>query len=304
MVRGGVLALRPVFWAYWDLVKPKIIFLLLVTTAGAMGLAGHGQMDPWLWVVTLTGGGCAAASAHAINMVYDRDIDEVMSRTQNRPLPTGQVHPRAALILATVLAVFSFTILDYYANLISALLAMSGIGFYVGIYTHWLKRTTAQNIVIGGAAGAIPPLVGWAAVTGGLDTTAWVLFLIIFLWTPPHFWALAILKKEDYAQAGIPMLPVVKGNAITAQQMRVYTLLLGLCSLLLVYPLRVMSWGYGLAALGLGLYLLGTVETLIRDPEDRLVAKRVFMTANTYLMLLYAAMALDSLVISHWIFSR
>ena len=298
MVRDGVLAARPAFLAYWDLVKPKIIFLLLVTTAGAMGLAGHGQVDPGLLVVTLTGGGCAAASAHAINMVYDRDIDEVMSRTQNRPLPRGQVHPRSAVMLAVVLAVFSFTLLSRYANVLSALLAMSGIVFYVGIYTHWLKRTTTQNIVIGGAAGAIPPLVGWAAVTGGLDPTAWVLFLIIFLWTPPHFWALAILKKEDYAQAGIPMLPVVKGNRITAQQMRIYTLLLGLCSLILVYPLGVMSWGYGLIAMGLGLWLLGKVEDLVRDPDDRQVAKGVFMAANSYLMLLYAAMAVDSLVVS------
>jgi len=175
---------------------------------------------------------------------------------------------------------------------------MSGIVFYVGIYTHWLKRTTTQNIVIGGAAGAIPPLVGWAAVTGGLDPTAWVLFLIIFLWTPPHFWALAILKKEDYAQAGIPMLPVVKGNRITAQQMRIYTLLLGLCSLILVYPLGVMSWGYGLVAMGVGLWLLGKVEDLVRDPDDRQVAKGVFMAANSYLMVLYAAMAVDSLVVS------
>ncbi|MEN9220169.1 MAG: heme o synthase [Thermostichales cyanobacterium SZTDM-1c_bins_54] len=279
--------------AYWDLVKPKIIALLLVTTAGAMFLAGHGRVDPWLMLVTLLGGACAAASAHAINMVYDRDIDEVMSRTQGRPVPTGEVHPRSALLLAVVLAILAFVLLDVYANLLSALLAMAGIVFYVGIYTHWLKRSTTQNIVIGGAAGAIPPLVGWAAVTGSLDLTAWMLFLIIFLWTPPHFWALAILKKQDYAQAGIPMLPVVRGNAVTAQQMRWYALGLGLGSLLLVWPLKVMSWGYGLAAMGLGLYLLAPIEDLVRDPENLAVAKRVFLTANTYLVLLYGAMAVD-----------
>ncbi|GAB4215796.1 MAG: heme o synthase [Synechococcales cyanobacterium] len=292
--------------AYWDLVKPKIIFLLLVTTAGAMWLAGNGHVDPLLLAVTLTGGALASASAHAINMVYDRDIDEVMPRTHTRPMPQGQIRVRSALIFALVLAVAAFVLLHTYANLLSALLAMSGIVFYVGIYTHWLKRTTTQNIVIGGAAGAIPPLVGWAAVAGSLDTTAWVLFTIIFLWTPPHFWALAILKKEDYAKAGIPMLPVVKGNLETARQMRLYTLALLAASVLLVYPLGVMGYVYGLAALGLGLAVLAQVEALMRDPEDRVQAKRVFMTANTYLLLLYGAMALDSslpdgAVLSAWI---
>lgn len=202
--------------SYSQLVKPKIIALLLVTTAGAMWMAGN--TDPFKFGVTLLGGGMAAAAANVLNMVYDADIDRLMERTCHRPLPAGRIQARHALVFAGILTLVSFSLLAYFTNLLAAGLAMAGILVYVGVYTHWLKRSSPQNIVIGGAAGAIPPLVGWAAATGKLSWAAWVMFAIIFLWTPPHFWALAILKQEDYARAGVPMLPVVAGEGPTAAQ--------------------------------------------------------------------------------------
>ena len=177
-----------VIHSYYQLTKPRIIPLLLITTSGSMWIAAEGRVDPFLLLVTLVGGTLAAASAQAVNCIYDRDIDDAMERTRHRPIPSGRVQPRDALIFAIALAAISFSLLAVFANLLSALLAMSGIVFYVGIYTHLLKRHTAQNIVIGGAAGAIPALVGWAAVTGSLSWVAWIIFAIVFLWTPPHFW--------------------------------------------------------------------------------------------------------------------
>ncbi|MGF1574480.1 MAG: heme o synthase [Cyanophyceae cyanobacterium] len=290
--------------SYSQLTKPKIIFLLLITTAGAMWIASHGQVDPWLFWATMAGGAMSAASANTINMIYDRDIDDVMERTRHRPLPSGRIQVRDALIFAAVLAVAAFALLATVANLLSACLAMSGIAVYVGVYTHWLKRHSTQNIVIGGAAGAIPPLVGWAAVTNQLDWAAWVMFAIIFMWTPPHFWALAILKREDYKKAGVPMLPVVHGERYTAWSILVYALLMMPVTVLLVYPLHVMGSVYLVAALILGLGLIWRTVRLIQDPYDRDRAASLFLYANVYLLLLCLGMGLDSLPVTQdWVAS-
>ncbi len=285
--------------SYYQLTKPRIILLLLITTAGGMWIAAEGQVDPVLLLVTLLSGAFAAGSANTINCLYDRDIDYIMERTRHRPLPSGRVQPRDALLFAIALATLSFTLLTVFANLLSACLAMSGIVVYVLVYTHWLKRHSTQNIVIGGAAGAIPPLVGWAAVTGDLSWAAWVLFAIIFFWTPPHFWALAVMIREDYAKVGVPMLPVVEGNESTAKQIFLYTLLLIPVTLLLVYPLGVMGAVYGAIALWLGVIFAQKAWQLVQAPSDLQVARSVFKYSILYLMMLCAGMALDSLPMTH-----
>jgi protoheme IX farnesyltransferase len=288
-----------VLQSYYQLTKPRIILLLLITTAGGMWIAAKGEVDPVLLLVTLISGACAAGSANTINCFYDRDIDYIMERTRHRPLPSGRIQPRDALIFAIALATLSFTLLAVFANLLSACLAMSGIVFYVLIYTHWLKRHSTLNIVIGGAAGAIPPLVGWAAVTGDLSWAAWVLFAIIFFWTPPHFWALAVLIREDYAKVGVPMLPVVVGNEPTARQIFYYTLILLPVTLLLVYPLHVMGAVYCGTALLLGSVFVQKAWQLMQAPSDLQVARSVFKYSILYLMLLCAGMGLDSLPFTH-----
>ncbi|XHX76177.1 MAG: heme o synthase [Stenomitos frigidus ULC029] len=288
-----------VLQSYYQLTKPRIILLLLITTAGGMWIAAKGEVDPVLLLVTLISGACAAGSANTINCFYDRDIDYIMERTRHRPLPSGRIQPRDALIFAIALATLSFTLLTVFANLLSACLAMSGIVFYVLIYTHWLKRHSTLNIVIGGAAGAIPPLVGWAAVTGDLSWAAWVLFAIIFFWTPPHFWALAVLIREDYAKVGVPMLPVVVGNEPTARQIFYYTLILLPVTLLLVYPLHVMGAVYCGIALLLGGVFVQKAWQLMQAPSDLQVARSVFKYSILYLMLLCAGMGLDSLPFTH-----
>lgn len=288
-----------VIQSYYQLTKPRIILLLLITTAGGMWIAAEGQVDPVLLLVTLLSGAFAAGSANTINCLYDRDIDYIMERTRHRPLPSGRVQPRDALLFAIVLAALSFSLLTVFANLLSACLAMSGIVVYVLVYTHWLKRHSTQNIVIGGAAGAIPPLVGWAAVTGDLSWAAWVLFAIIFLWTPPHFWALAVMIREDYAKVGVPMLPVVEGDAPTSRQIFYYTLALIPVTLLLVYPLHVMGAVYCAIALLLGGVFTHKAWRLMKTPSDLQVARSVFKYSILYLMLLCAGMALDSLPVTH-----
>ncbi|MBD2022442.1 protoheme IX farnesyltransferase [Leptolyngbya sp. FACHB-36] len=288
-----------VLQSYYQLTKPRIILLLLITTAGSMWIAADGQVNPVLLLATLTSGACAAGAANTINCLYDRDIDYIMERTRHRPLPSGRVLPPHALIFAIALTVVSFTLLAVFANVLSACLAMSGIVFYVLIYTHWLKRHSTLNIVIGGAAGAIPPLVGWAAVTGDLSWAAWVLFAIIFLWTPPHFWALAVMIREDYAKVGVPMLPVVEGNESTARQIFAYTLLLIPVTLLLVYPLHVMGIVYAAIALLLGAVFVQKAWQLVQAPSDLQVARSVFKFSILYLMLLCTGMALDSLPVMH-----
>lgn len=288
-----------VIQSYYQLTKPRIIPLLLITTAAGMWLASDGRVDPLLLLVTLVGGTLAAASAQVLNCIYDRDIDYDMERTRHRPMPSGKVQPRDALLFAIALASLSFTLLTVFANLVSAILAMSGIVFYMGIYTHLLKRHTPQNIVIGGAAGAIPALVGWAAVTGELSWTAWLLFAIVFLWTPPHFWALALMIRDDYAKVGIPMLPVVAGEASTTRQIWIYTLLVVPTSLLLIYPLGASGVVYGAIALVLGGIFLKKAWQLLQAPTDKKVARSMFKYSILYMMLLCTGMVIDSLPITH-----
>jgi len=288
-----------VLQSYYQLTKPRIIPLLLITTAGSMWIAAKGQVDPFLLLVTLAGGTGSAASAQAINCIYDRDIDYDMERTRHRPLPSGKIQPRDALIFAIALAIISFTLLAVFANLLAALLALSGIVFYVLIYTHFLKRHTTQNIVIGGAAGAVPALVGWAAVTGSLGWAGWLIFAIVFLWTPPHFWALALMIKDDYAQVGVPMLPVVAGDEATVRQIWYYTLATVVATLLLVYPLGVSGLIYGAIAVYLGSLFIVKSWRLLQNPEDKSLAKGVFLYSILYMMLLCAGMVVDSLPITH-----
>ena len=288
-----------VIQSYYQLTKPRIIPLLLITTAGSMWIAAKGEVDPLLLLVTLTGGTLAAASAQTINCVYDRDIDYDMERTRHRPMPSGKVQPRDALIFAIALATISFTLLAVFANLLAALLAFSGIVFYILVYTHWLKRHSTQNIVIGGAAGAIPALVGWAAVTGTLSWSAWLIFAIVFLWTPPHFWALALMIKDDYAKVGIPMLPVIEGTTATVKQIWYYTLLTVVATVLLVYPLGASGILYAAIALILGGLFIHKSWRLLQNPEDRTVARELFLYSISYMMLLCLGMVVDSLPITH-----
>ena len=254
-------------------------------------------------LVTLAGWTLAAASAQTINCIYDRDIDYDMERTRHRPIPSGRVQPRDALIFAIVLAIASFALLSIFANLLSAFLAMSGIAFYLLIYTHWLKRNSTQNIVIGGAAGAIPALVGWAAVTGTLSPTAWLIFGIVFVWTPPHFWSLALMIKDDYAAVNVPMLPVVAGEEATVKQIWWYTLITVASSLLIVYPLHSVGIIYSAIALFLGAIFIRKAWQLLQNPQERSLAKGMFLYSISYMMLLCLGMVIDSLPITHRVVS-
>jgi protoheme IX farnesyltransferase len=280
--------------AYYHLTKPEIIFLLLVTTVPAMMLAQHGVPSVWLMLATLVGGTLAAGSANAINQYLDRDIDEVMRRTRRRPLPASAVTPEDALRFGFMLGAVSFFFLAITVNVLAAELALSAIAFYVFVYTMWLKRTTAQNIVIGGAAGAVPALVGWAAVTGGLALPAWVLFAIIFVWTPPHFWALAMRYRGDYAAAGVPMLPVVRGEAETRRQIFLYSLVLFGTTLLLI-PVAGMGVLYTITALGLGGTFVYRALRLWRT-GDPARSWGLFKFSIWYLAALFAAVAVDALM--------
>ncbi|HEY9890179.1 MAG TPA: heme o synthase [Candidatus Obscuribacterales bacterium] len=290
------------FWqvcrSYWQLTKPRIIPLLLIETAASMLVAAHGTVEPGLLLVTLFTGALAAASAQSINCIYDRDIDFDMERTRHRPIPSGRIQLRDALIFAIALAVLAFGLQAMVGNLLSALLELAGIAVYVGVYTHWLKRSSTQNIVIGGAAGAIPPLVGWAAVTGELSLAAWVFFAIVFIWTPPHFWALALVIQDDYAKVGVPMLPVVVGDEATAKQIWAYTLVLVPVTLLMTLPLHATGWVYGAIAVALGGLFLQKAWGLLQAPSDRDVAKSLFKYSILYMMALSAGMVLDSLPVT------
>ena len=277
------------------LTKPRIIELLLVTTLPTMVVAERGVPPVWLMVATLAGGTLAAGGANAINMWHDRDIDAVMKRTAARPLVTGLVQPTEALVFALSLEVAAFLLLWRTVNLLSAVLAVTATAFYVFVYTLWLKRTSPQNIVIGGAAGAVPVLVGWSAVTGSLGWAPLVLFAIIFVWTPPHFWALAIKYRDDYAAAEVPMLPVVADARTTGRQIVGYTALLWAVSLVLV-PVAGMGWIYGAAATVLGATFLFYAVRLLRESNVR-NAMRLFAWSITYVTLLFSAMALDQLVL-------
>jgi protoheme IX farnesyltransferase len=285
---------RSVVGGYVALTKPRIIELLLITTVPTMVLAEQGWPSWGLLGVTLLGGTLAAGGANAINMVVDRDIDAKMQRTQGRPLVTGVVKPRGALVFAILLQIAAFAVLWVGANLLSAVLALSAALFYVFVYTLWLKRTSTQNIVIGGAAGAVPVLVGWAAVTNRLDWAPVVLFGVIFLWTPPHFWALAIRHADDYRAARVPMLPSVAPVSEAIRSMIIYTVALVVCSLVLV-PVADLGWVYGISAVVFGgLFLWGTVD-LGRDPSPQR-SMRLFSYSISYVTLLFAALTVDVLV--------
>lgn len=279
---------------YLDLTKPRIIVLLLVTTVPAMVVAQQGVPSLWLIALTLLGGTLAAAGANAINCYVDRDIDALMSRTKDRPLPAGSIEPERALLFGLALGTASFAILALWVNLASALLAFTALAFYVVVYTLWLKRSTTQNIVIGGAAGAIPPLVGWAAVTGGLDWSAFVLFAIIVLWTPPHFWALALRYRDDYARAGVPMLPAVHGVKETQRQILVYSVALVVCTLTLV-PIAGMGYLYLASALLLGAGFLAFAFRLWRQATIQ-TSRGLFAYSLLYLALLFVAAGVDPLL--------
>jgi len=287
----GRLSIGSRLGAYVALTKPRIIELLLITTLPTMIVAQRGLPPVWLMLATLLGGALAAGGANAINMFVDRDIDKLMHRTRKRPLVTGAVAPRNALIFAVSLEVVAFVELWAWVNLLSAMLAISATLFYVFVYTLWLKRTSSQNIVIGGAAGAVPVLVGWAAVTDSLSWTPIVMFAIIFVWTPPHFWALAVKYKEDYQAAHIPMLPAVASFKRTAQEILVYSVILVGVSLLLAW---VASLGlvYVVSASALGLGFIGLAVRLWRRATPK-AAMQLFSYSITYLTLLFVCMAVD-----------
>ncbi len=300
--------------AYVALTKPRIIELLLVTTVPTMVVAEKGLPSLWLIVCTVSGGAFAAGGANAINMYVDRDIDRLMERTKGRPLVTGAMSPRAALTFAIALETFAFFFLWTTVNLLSAVLAVVACLFYVFVYTLWLKRTSTHNIVIGGAAGAVPTLIGWSSVTGRLAWAPVVLFAIIFYWTPPHFWALAIRYRDDYASAEVPMLPVVESLRRTSVRILLYTLLLWALTVLFS-PVAGMGHLYLGSALVLGAVFTWYALRLLRMQgpagsvgagggaatlEVEATAMRLFTWSITYITLLFGAMAIDQLLRSGW----
>ncbi len=294
MLQEAPFTLRQRLAGYVALTKPRIIELLLITTVPTQIVAARGMPDFWLMFNTVLGGTLAAGGANAINMYVDRDIDKVMERTKGRPLVTGVVTPRAALVFAVAIEILAFAWLWYWVNLLSAVLAVSACLFYVFIYTLWLKRTSTHNIVIGGAAGAAPVLIGWSSVTNELSWAPIVLFALMFYWTPPHFWALAIKYKDDYASVDVPMLPSVASLKTTAQRILVYTVILWGLSILFA-PVGEMGMVYLVAALVLGGVFTGMAVKLWLEPTTKL-AMRVFTYSITYITLLFGAMALDQFV--------
>lgn len=277
---------------YVRLTKPRVISLLLFTTGAAMFVAARGLPGWWLLLWTLVGGYLAAGGANAINQYVDRDIDERMSRTSDRPVVSGRVTPGRALAFGIGLGVASALLIGLSSNWLAAALALLGLALYVGVYTLWLKRTSIHNIVIGGSAGAVPPLVGWAAVTGDLSLTAWLMFSIVFYWTPPHFYALALMLKRDYAAAGVPMLPVVRGIAETKRQILLWTLVMIAVTLL---PVASGAAGalYLTSALVLGAIFLALAWKLFRGPQI-VWAKATFHYSLLYLALVFVALAVDA----------
>jgi len=292
--------------AYVALTKPRIIELLLVTTVPAMVLATRWvpgiDWGDWGWRVawTLIGGTLAAGSANAINCYLDRDIDSLMARTRRRPLPAHEVEPENAVVFGIVLGIISFVLMAWTINLLAAFLTLLAIAFYVVVYTMLLKRTTPQNIVIGGAAGALPPVIGWAAVTGDVGIPALILFALVFYWTPPHFWALSLRIRKDYAAAGVPMLPVVRGIPETTRQIALYTILMVAISLVL-WPVARMGLIYLGAAVGLGAVFIWQAYALWRrgssEEASTQGAIRLYRYSISYLSLLFVAIAVDALVL-------
>src|SRR5579864_2229813 len=286
--------IRQTISSYIDLMKPHVTVLLLGTTVAAMAIAAQGLPPLGLVLATLLGGAMAAGSANCINCYIDRDIDQIMGRTQRRSLPSGRVQPRQALIFGIIIGVGSFIVLAAFVNLLSALLATSAILFYVFVYTMWLKRSSVQNIVIGGAAGAVPVLVGWAAVTNTITLPAIWLFAIIFYWTPPHFWALSLLIQKDYEKARVPMMPVVMGEAETRKQIFLYSLLL-LAVTLVLFGIHAMGYVYLVAALIMGSILIYISIRLLRD-QSKKWARTLFWYSNCYLAMIFAAMVVDRVI--------
>jgi protoheme IX farnesyltransferase len=286
--RGNVLA------AYYQLTKPRIVLLLLITTVPSMILAARGFPSVWLILATLIGGTMSAGGANAINQFVDRDIDGVMTRTRRRPLPSHAIRPRNALAFGIGLGLAGFGWLLMTVNLPAALLSAGALAFYVFVYTMWLKRSSPQNIVIGGAAGAAPALVGWAAVTGRVAWPAVVLFLIIFLWTPPHFWALSLRYRRDYQAAGVPMLPVVAGVEATTRSILLYSVVL-VAGTLVLWPVAHTGLLYPVAAVILGALFLGRAWHL-RAARSVAAAMGLFRYSIAYLAMLFAAVALDTIV--------
>lgn len=293
-VRRGAGALT-LLRAYFELTKPTIIVLLFITTIPAMVVAARGWPGTGLVVATLIGGFLSAGSAAAINQYADRDIDALMRRTRDRPVPAGLVRPRYAVLFGVVLGVASVVWLALLVNVLSAVLTLLAIAVYVGVYTYGLKRRSVQNIVIGGAAGAAPPLIGWAAVTGQIEVPALLLFLIVFYWTPPHFWALSLRLQDDYRLAGVPMMPVVWGEHETKRQIVLYTYLCVALTFMFGVVAQ-MAWLYFAvaAAAGLGFIVL---TTRLRRSGTIEGAIRVFLYANAYLAALFGAMLADQLLL-------
>ncbi|HSR45015.1 MAG TPA: heme o synthase [Acidimicrobiia bacterium] len=283
---------RDIIGAYIGLTKPRIIELLLITTVPAMVLAARGWPGTWLVFATLIGGTLSAGGANTLNNYIDRDIDRQMKRTSRRPLPRHRVDPHSALWFGIVLGVAGFFVLWATSNLLAASISTAALLFYVFVYSLTLKRMTPQNIVIGGAAGAAPVLVGWAAVTGTLDLSAWILFAIVFYWTPPHFWALALRYRDDYAAVEVPMLPVIVGPRKTAQQIIAYSAVLVFVTFWLV-PVAELGWIYTASAGVLGAWMLFDSVRLLQKPET---AMNLFRTSTIYLSLLFAAVWIDVVV--------
>ena len=277
---------------YVALTKPKIILLLVLTATGAMFLAAEGSPPLSTVLLVLFGGGLAAGGANALNQYWDRDIDERMARTSTRPLPDQRIDPRNALYFGAALNVIAFVVLSSWVNLLAASLTLAATVFYVAVYTNWLKRSTTQNIVIGGAAGAIPPLVGWSAITGDLSLAALYMFAIVFFWTPPHFWALAVLLRNDYARAGVPMLPVVHGVEETGRQILLHSFTLVALSALF-FTVEGLGWTYFGGALGLGAIFLGLALRFRKELTVK-SARVLYLYSLLYLALLFGFIIIDS----------
>ncbi|WP_404382531.1 heme o synthase [Knoellia locipacati] len=285
---------------YVALTKPRIIELLLVTTVPVMFLAERGVPDLWLVVATLVGGTLSAGAANTFNCVYDRDIDALMDRTRNRPMVTGEVTPRAGVVFGLALTVISTAWFVVLVNLASALLSLAAIVLYAVLYTMVLKRRTSQNIVWGGVAGCMPTLIGWSAVTGSVGWPAVILFLVIFFWTPPHYWPLSMAFKDDYANAHVPMLPVERGAVAVARQIVAYSWVMVAVSLALV-PVADMGWIYLVAAVASGVVFIGEAHRLLRLAKEGAATKvlkpmRLFHFSITYVTLLFLAVAVDPLL--------
>ncbi len=294
-VRSAELNLTALLRTYLELAKLRIVLLLLFTTVTAMVIAAHGVPSLSILIPTLIGGGFAAAGASAINQYIDRDMDAKMSRTSRRPIPSGRVAPINALLFGMGLLAWSVLVLGLWVNWLSALLAFIGGIYYVVLYTLILKRNTVANILIGGGAGAVPVLVGWAAVTGGLSFESFILFAIVFYWTPPHSWALALLVNRDYTLANVPMMPVARGEAATRTQILLYSMQLILITLLPM-PFQFLGWVYLLSAVLLGIGLIRMAVKLIQQ-KDGAAARRMYKYSTAYLAFLFLAMILDRLLI-------